>query len=135
LSLHHGLAWCWRGDADGAQHGRGALVPAVAERFVVPLPRSMSTTPYGFENCQRFGGGEIEARGFYFFLDGAMEQRRAGEENMSLHAIVGLGGLYQNDAGEDWRDDQLRFGLFCRAAAKVALGEIGLGRRLNLAHA
>src|ERR1700686_1225635 len=47
LSLHHGLAWGWRGgwvevgDADGAKE---RCVPAVTERFVVPLPRSISTT-------------------------------------------------------------------------------------------
>jgi hypothetical protein len=57
----------------------------------VPLPRSMFDHPYGLENRQRFGGGEIEARGLLFFLDGVMEQKGArGDGNMSLHAIVGL---------------------------------------------
>src|SRR5258708_14187169 len=50
LSLHHGVAWCRRwgrvevGDADGAQQAAARWVPVVTERFVVPLPRSMSTT-------------------------------------------------------------------------------------------
>ena len=69
LSLHHGLAWCWRGgrvevgDADGAQHGRGALGAGRDGAFCCAVAEIDVDHPYGLENRQRFGGGEIEACG------------------------------------------------------------------------
>ena len=40
--------------------------------------------PDGFENRQRFGGGEIEACGLEFLLDGAMKQEgKRRDERMS----------------------------------------------------
>ena len=45
------------------------------------------------------------------------------------------GGLYQDGNGQDWQDNHRRFGVFCQAAAQVALGEVGLGWRPHIVHA
>lgn len=37
------------------------------------------------------------------------------------------GTPYQDAQGADWPDNALRFGVFCHAAARIALGEFGLG--------
>ncbi len=37
------------------------------------------------------------------------------------------GTPYQDARGADWPDNALRFGVFCHAAARIALGEFGLG--------
>jgi starch synthase len=45
------------------------------------------------------------------------------------------GGLYQDENGVDWPDNDRRFGMFCRAAAAVALGRTALAWRPELVHA
>lgn len=45
------------------------------------------------------------------------------------------GGLYQDDGGQDWPDNDRRFATFCRAAALVALGRTTLGWRPQIVHA
>lgn len=45
------------------------------------------------------------------------------------------GGLYQDDDGQDWPDNDRRFAAFCRAAASVALGKTALGWRPQIVHA
>jgi starch synthase len=44
------------------------------------------------------------------------------------------GTPYQDDHGADWPDNALRFGVFCHAIARLALGERGLGWRPELVH-
>ncbi|MGH7090042.1 MAG: glycogen synthase GlgA, partial [Stellaceae bacterium] len=44
------------------------------------------------------------------------------------------GGLYQDPDGNDWPDNDRRFGMFCRAAAAVALGKSGLDWRPHIVH-
>lgn len=45
------------------------------------------------------------------------------------------GGLYQDDGGQDWPDNDRRFAAFCRAAARVALGRTSLDWRPQVVHA
>ena len=45
------------------------------------------------------------------------------------------GGLYQDENGQDWPDNERRFAAFCRAAAQVALGRTMLGWRPDVVHA
>jgi starch synthase len=45
------------------------------------------------------------------------------------------GGLYQDAEGRDWVDNHQRFAAFCRAAAEVALGGLGLSWRPAVVHA
>jgi starch synthase len=45
------------------------------------------------------------------------------------------GGLYQNEAGEDWHDNHHRFSLLSRIAARLALGEIVADWRADVVHA
>ncbi|GIX21418.1 MAG: glycogen synthase [Gammaproteobacteria bacterium] len=45
------------------------------------------------------------------------------------------GGPYQNEAGEDWPDNALRFGLLCAAAARLCGPESPLAWRPRLLHA
>ncbi len=45
------------------------------------------------------------------------------------------GGLYQDGDGRDWPDNALRFGVFSRIAARLALGEIAPGWRADVVHA
>src|ERR1700674_1560605 len=92
LSLHHGLAWGWRGgwgevgDADGAKESCDALCAGGDGAFCRAI-----ADPDGFENRQGFGGGEIEARGFELLLDGTMdEEGERGDKDVGLDAIGGL---------------------------------------------
>ncbi|MGH7034316.1 MAG: glycogen synthase GlgA [Stellaceae bacterium] len=45
------------------------------------------------------------------------------------------GGLYQDDGGQEWSDNDHRFAAFNRAAALVALGRTTLGWRPEIVHA
>ena len=45
------------------------------------------------------------------------------------------GGLYQDADGNDWQDNDRRFGMFCRAALAVATGRTALPWRPQLVHA
>jgi starch synthase len=45
------------------------------------------------------------------------------------------GGIYQDNDGHDWPDNDRRFAAFCRAAAFVALGKTTLGWRPQIVHA
>lgn len=45
------------------------------------------------------------------------------------------GGLYQDDDGQDWPDNDRRFAAFCRAASLAALGKTALGWRPQIVHA
>jgi starch synthase len=45
------------------------------------------------------------------------------------------GGLYQDEDGQDWPDNDRRFAAFCRAASQVALGRTALGWRPQIVHA
>ncbi|HUB94754.1 MAG TPA: glycogen synthase GlgA [Stellaceae bacterium] len=45
------------------------------------------------------------------------------------------GGLYRDDDGQDWPDNDRRFAMFCRAAASVALGRSALEWQPDLVHA
>lgn len=45
------------------------------------------------------------------------------------------GGLYQDAQGRDWPDNHRRFSAFCRAAAELALGRLGLSWRPTVVHA
>jgi starch synthase len=45
------------------------------------------------------------------------------------------GGLYQDDTGNDWADNALRFAFLSRAAADLALGETGVGWTPDVVHA
>jgi starch synthase len=45
------------------------------------------------------------------------------------------GGLYQDDGGQNWPDNDRRFAAFCRAAALVGLGRTALGWRPQIVHA
>src|ERR1700674_484066 len=101
LSLHHGLAWGWRGgwvevgDADGAKGRCGALCCGGDGAFCRAIAEIDIDDPDGFENRQGFGGGEIEARGFELLLDGTMDEE--GERGDKAHRIdggqIGLFGL------------------------------------------
>ena len=44
------------------------------------------------------------------------------------------GSPYLNAKGQDWQDNAQRFNLFCKVAAKVATGEIGLNWRPDIVH-
>ena len=96
MSLHDGLAWLWRdrrievGDAEGAQHCGGAL-SATGDRALGGAVAKIDVDhTHGLEGGQCFGGGEIEACGLELLFDRAVEQEgQCGDEDMSLHAIVG----------------------------------------------
>lgn len=45
------------------------------------------------------------------------------------------GSLYQNEDGEDWPDNHLRYSSLCHAAARIALGVRGLGWKPDTVHA
>jgi starch synthase len=45
------------------------------------------------------------------------------------------GGLYQDADGRDWPDNHQRFSAFCRAAAELALGRLGLSWQPTVVHA
>jgi starch synthase len=45
------------------------------------------------------------------------------------------GGLYQDENGQDWPDNERRFAAFCRSAAHVALGQTALGWQPQIVHA
>jgi hypothetical protein len=62
------------GNADSAQRGSGALGAGRDRTFYRAIAEIDVDHPYGLENCQRFGGREIEACGFELLLDGATEQ-------------------------------------------------------------
>ena len=66
-------------------------VPAVTERFVVPLPRSISTTRIDLRIVNASVAERSRRAGFELLLDGAMdEEGERGNKNVRLHAISGL---------------------------------------------
>ena len=96
MSLHDGLARCWRGwrleigDAERAEDGGGplgarrdgALGGAIAEIDVDDAD--------GLEDGQRFGGGDIEMRGLELLFDRAMKQEcERGDEDVGFDAMAG----------------------------------------------
>ena len=96
MSLHEGLApgwWGWRlaiGDAEGAEHGGGALSAGRDGTLGGAVAEIDINDADGFERAQRFGGGEIEARGLELLFDRAMEQEgEGGDEDVGLHPRVG----------------------------------------------
>jgi starch synthase len=44
------------------------------------------------------------------------------------------GNPYVNEQGDDWSDNALRFGLFCKIAALIASNQIGLKWKVDIAH-
>ena len=78
-------------DGEGAEHRGGALSAAGDGALGGAIAEIDVDDTHGPEGAQCFGGGEVEACGLEFFLDGTMEQEgERGDENVSLHALVGL---------------------------------------------
>ncbi len=44
------------------------------------------------------------------------------------------GGPYADQDGSDWYDNSLRFGLFCKAVAMLAMDQLGLGWKPDIVH-
>jgi len=74
-------------------------------------------------------------------LSGRLIEARMPKSNLVVYLYDGpslynrAGSLYQDESGQDWSDNHLRYACLCHAAAQVALGLTPIGWTPDIVHA